>query len=211
MLKRSLDVLLAGLLLAASLPFLALLALAIRLESPGPALFRQTRMGRGFRPFALLKLRTMGGHGEEHPFTLGEDPRITRLGRWLRRNKLDELPQLWNVLRGQMSMVGPRPVIPSLVFEFRTAYRQLLTVRPGLTDPATIKYCRETELLAQAAHPMAYFKRIVTPDKLRISADYLQRATLWSDLGVLLRTAGALLPVKRGKAAPRLSPFAGVR
>ena len=211
MLKRSLDLLVAALLLAISLPLLVLLALAVRLESPGPAIFRQVRMGRGFRPFALLKLRTMRGCSDERPFTLGADPRITRLGGWLRRCKIDELPQLWNVLRGEMSLVGPRPVIPALAVEFRAAYLHLLAVRPGLTDPATIKYCRETELLAQAAHPMAFFKQVVTPDKLRISADYLVQATVWSDLGVLLHTARALLPVKRGKEAAHLSPFAGVR
>jgi lipopolysaccharide/colanic/teichoic acid biosynthesis glycosyltransferase len=149
-------------------------------------------MGRRFRSFQLFKLRTMCVSNEGPAYTLGEDVRITRSGRWLRRLKFDELPQLLNVLRGEMSLVGPRPVIPELTMEFRSDYAQLLTVRPGLTDPATVKYCRETELLARVQDPLHYFKTVVTPDKVRISQWYLERATFWSDLGVLARTVFAL-------------------
>jgi len=195
--KRSVDITLAGLLLTAALPFLAITAILIKLDSEGPVLFSQARMGRGFRRFRLLKLRTMRHRAAGSVYTLGEDERITRAGQWLRRFKLDELPQLWNVLRGEMSLVGPRPVIPELTMEFRGRYKQLLKVRPGLTDPATLKYCHETEILALVPDSLRYFKTVVTPDKLRISQRYLRRATVWSDLGVMAQTALALLPAMR--------------
>ena len=194
MLKRTVDIALACLLLIISLPILAVAAVAIKIDSEGTVFFCQARMGRRFRCFALFKLRTMRIFVDGSAYTLGEDPRITRVGQWLRRTKVDELPQLWNVLRGEMSMVGPRPVIPELAIEFRQEYNRLLEVRPGLTDPATLKYCREVELLALVSDPLLYFKTVITPDKLRISAAYLDRANLLSDLGVMASTAAALLP-----------------
>jgi len=191
-LKRSVDIAFAGILLILTFPLLAFAAILIKLDSGGPVLFRQQRMGRGFKPFLLLKLRTMRQDCDGPLYTLGADPRITHAGRWLRGLKLDELPQLWNVLRGEMSMVGPRPVVPELTAEFKRAYGQLLEVRPGLTDPATLKYCRETQILALVPDPLRYFKTVVTPDKLRISQAYLERANGWRDLAVIARTALAL-------------------
>lgn len=191
--KRAVDIALAALLLAASFPLLIVAIVLIKWDSAGPAIFRQMRMGRGFRQFPLLKLRTMRLCNHGLKYTLGADPRITGVGRWLRWLKIDELPQLWNVLRGEMSLVGPRPVIPELALEFRSHYEQLLLVRPGLTDPATLKYCRETQLLASVTEPLGYFKTVVTPDKIRISEAYMKRANGWTDLGVLLRTVSALL------------------
>ena len=193
MLKRSVDVALALLLLIITLPLLAVAAALTKLDSDGPVLFRQVRMGRGFKPFFLLKLRTMRCGDRGSPYTFGADPRITGAGRLLRRIKLDELPQLWNVLRGEMSMVGPRPVIPELTVQFRRAYERLLQVRPGLTDPATLKYFREAEMLAQVPDPQRHFMTVVTPDKLRISQAYLERANGWRDLGFMIRTALTLL------------------
>jgi len=192
------DIALASLLLVLFAPVLAVAAVLIKLDSVEPVLFIQTRMGRNFRRFQLFKLRTMTSASDGLPYTLGPDARITRVGRWLRWMKLDELPQLWNVLRGEMSLVGPRPVIPALAIEFREAYAVLLKVRPGLTDPATMRYCREVELLALVPDPLSYFKTVLTPKKLCISADYLQHATVWSDLGVLAATALALFPFRRG-------------
>jgi lipopolysaccharide/colanic/teichoic acid biosynthesis glycosyltransferase len=196
-LKRSVDIFLSGLLLALSLPFLAFAAILIKLDSPGPVIFRQVRTGKGFKRFQLLKLRTMQADAGGSPYTLGADPRITRVGRWLRKFKLDELPQLWNVLRGEMSLVGPRPVVPELTEEFYQAYTRLLEARPGLSDPATLKYCRETEILALVPEPLRYFKTVVTPDKLRISQAYLERANLWSDLGVVAKSTFVLLAPRR--------------
>jgi lipopolysaccharide/colanic/teichoic acid biosynthesis glycosyltransferase len=190
--KRTVDVISAAILLALSLPLLAVSALVIKFDSDGPVLFRQARMGRRFRTFQLFKLRTMNLWGEGPAYTLGADPRITRAGRWLRRYKLDELPQLWNVLRGDMSMVGPRPVIPELALEFASGYEVLLTVRPGLTDPASLKYRSEAEILEAAPDALHYFKTVVTPDKIRISKAYLQHANAWSDFVIVIRTAVAL-------------------
>ena len=195
MLKRGVDIALSGLLLMVSLPLVAAAAIAVKLDSEGPAFFCQARMGRGFKIFQIWKLRTMRRANDGPVYALAEDPRVTRVGRWLRRFKVDELPQLWNVARGEMSLVGPRPVVPELALEFRPAYERLLEVRPGLTDPATVQYCREAELLALATDPLHHFKTVVTPDKLRISAAYLQRANLWSDLGLLARTVLALFQV----------------
>jgi lipopolysaccharide/colanic/teichoic acid biosynthesis glycosyltransferase len=195
-LKRGVDIALSGLLLILSLPVLAVAAFAIKFDSEGPVFFSQARMGRNFRRFQLLKLRSMriGSHGPG--FTLGEDPRVTRAGRWLRRFKVDELPQLWNVLCGEMSLVGPRPVVPELAIEYLRAYRHLLEVRPGLTDPATLKYCHEEEFLSLLPDPLRYYKNVLVPDKLRISAAYLHRANVWSDLIVLAATALALVPAR---------------
>ncbi|HXR38562.1 MAG TPA: sugar transferase [Terracidiphilus sp.] len=194
MLKRGVDVALAGLLLLVSLPLLAAAAIAIKLDSEGPVFFRQARMGQGFRRFHLVKLRSMRASIDGPGYTIAEDPRITRVGRWLRWFKVDELPQLWNVLRGEMSLVGPRPVVSELAQEFKADYERLLEVRPGLTDPATVKYCREDELLALVPDPPHYFKTVLMPDKVRLSAAYLERANVWRDLGVLVGTALALFP-----------------
>jgi lipopolysaccharide/colanic/teichoic acid biosynthesis glycosyltransferase len=191
--KRLIDIAFSLMLLVVALPVLVASALIVKLDSPGPVLFLQERMGRGFRRFRLYKLRTMNLRGDGPAYTLGADPRITRAGRWLRKFKIDELPQLWNVLRGDMSLVGPRPVIPALAIEFDCAYARLLKVRPGLTDPASVKYCNETEILGGAVNPMRYFKSVVTPDKIRISQEYLERATAWTDLCMMAATAAALL------------------
>jgi len=194
-LKRGVDIALSGVLLIVSLPLLAVAALAIKLDTEGPVFFCQARVGRNSRRFQIWKLRSMRISGLGRGYTLSEDPRVTRSGRWLRRLKVDELPQLWNVFRGEMSMVGPRPVVPELALEYRQAYKQLLKVRPGLTDPATLKYCHEEQFLLLAPDPLLYYKTILVPDKLRLSAAYLERANFFSDLGVLSGTAMALVPI----------------
>lgn len=201
--KRCLDVLCAFLLLLLVLPLLAVCAIVIKLGSRGPVLFRQVRTGRDFRPFRVVKLRTMTFRGQGLPYTLGADARITAAGRWMRKYKFDELPQLWNVLCGEMSMVGPRPVVPQITQEFHAEYRQLLTVRPGLTDPATLKYHNECELLERAPDPHRHFKTVVTPDKLRLSAQYIQERNLWSDMKVMAHTAAVLLPRPSGPLLQR--------
>jgi lipopolysaccharide/colanic/teichoic acid biosynthesis glycosyltransferase len=183
--KRGLDIVLSALFLCLSLPVVALSALIIRISSPGPVLFRQERMGRGFRPFKIFKLRTMAYADAGLAYTLGPDPRITPFGKLLRRTKVDELPQLWNVLRGEMSLVGPRPVVPELTTEFHVHYVLLLRARPGLTDPASLKYSQEARLLATAGDPMHFFKTVVTPDKIEISLEYMESANLWRDLVTL--------------------------
>lgn len=186
--KRIFDVLAAGLGLLVLSPLLALVALWVRLDSPGPALFRQTRVGRHGVPFTIHKFRTMRVEPGA-AITVGEDPRITRSGRWLRSTKLDELPQLWDVLRGAMSLVGPRPELPAYVALHPIGLReQVLAVRPGITDPASLAFSHEAELLAAAADPELEYREVILPAKLQLSADYAARASLRTDLGLILQT-----------------------
>jgi lipopolysaccharide/colanic/teichoic acid biosynthesis glycosyltransferase len=190
--KRTFDFVFAASLLVLSAPVLLVCAVLIKLESVGPVLFRQKRVGRNFRQFELYKLRTMTAGSKGLPYTVGGDPRVTRVGTWLRRTKLDEFPQLYNVLRGDMSIVGPRPVVPEIASDFREQYVRLVVVRPGLTDPASLKYCRESELLARVPDPIAYFESVVAPEKIRISQMYIEKCTAWSDLQLIYRTAFAV-------------------
>jgi lipopolysaccharide/colanic/teichoic acid biosynthesis glycosyltransferase len=153
--KRMVDIAIAVTLLILLAPALGLVAILIRLDSPGPALFCQERVGRKFRGFWIYKFRTMveGAAAKGPSITANADPRVTRVGAWLRRTKIDELPQLWNVLRGDMSIVGPRPELRQYVDRFQDEYRELLKVRPGLTDPSSLKYADEARVLAGATDP----------------------------------------------------------
>lgn len=178
-----------------------LIALWIRLDSPGPALFRQERVGRHGRRFAMRKFRTMRvpdpAQASEPLLTIKDDARITRAGRWLRDRRLDELPQLLDVLQGHMSLVGPRPEVPRFVELYPEALRQqVLAVRPGLTDPAALAHRDEGRLLAQAADPERFYVEHILPGKLKMQADYAARATWVSDGAVLLRTVRVLLGSK---------------
>ena len=199
--KRGFDLVLAagGLVLLA--PLFALMALAIKLDSPGPVFFRQQRVGRGGRPFRIHKLRTMvdGAAGRGLSLTLAHDARITRVGAVLRRYRLDELAQLIDVLQGTMSLVGPRPELPRSVAHYPAELREaLLAVRPGITDPAALAFRDEARLLAAEPDPeRAYIERVL-PAKLRLSAEYSAHASFGSDLRVLWRSLAALA----GRAAP---------
>ncbi len=200
MCKRGFDLLLAaaGLLLLS--PLFLVVALCIRLDSPGPVFFRQERVGRGGRLFRIHKFRTMVADAPARGpgLTIGADPRVTRVGRWLRRTKIDELAQLLDVLAGQMSLVGPRPELPRYVALYPPLLReQLLGVRPGITDPASLKYADEASLLAAAADPEREYTQVLLPAKLQASADYLRSATLASDMAVLARTAALLFGRRR--------------
>jgi lipopolysaccharide/colanic/teichoic acid biosynthesis glycosyltransferase len=199
-LRRLLDVTVAGMLLLVLAPLLGVLAVLVRATTTGPALFRQIRVGRNGRPFVLLKLRTMRADAPGPAITSGGDPRITHLGAWLRRTKLDELPQLWNVLRGDMSLVGPRPEVPHYVARYTAAQRAVLLVRPGLTDPASLAWADEAATLATFADPHRAYADVVMPQKLELSLTYLKRRTVWSDLAVVMRTvahvARSHLPVR---------------
>lgn len=193
MAKRVVDVLLALAGLALVWPLMALAALWIKADSPGPALFRQQRVGRHGRNFHILKFRTMRDDpAPGRQITVGEDPRITRSGRWLRATKLDELPQLLNVLRGDMSVVGPRPEVPRYVALYTPEEREVLELRPGITDLASIKYRHESEILAHSADPESTYVNEVMRDKLRINLAYARRAGLRADFGVIVQTVLAL-------------------
>jgi len=182
---RALDVAVAGVLLVAFAPLLGVLALAVRATSPGPAFFRQTRVGRGGRPFRLLKLRTMTAQESGPSITTAGDARVTPLGRWLRRWKLDELPQLVHVFAGTMSLVGPRPEVPEYLAALGDAGRAYVAVRPGLADPATLRYYDEAGELARAADPERHYVEVILPDKVRVSCAYTRERTFASDLRVL--------------------------
>ena len=193
--KRLFDIAAAGLGLVLLAPLMLVLALWIRLDSPGPAFFRQERVGRHGAPFRIHKFRTMtyepAPRGPQ--ITVGADARITRAGAFLRRAKLDELPQLIDVLRGDMSIVGPRPEVPRYVALYPTELRaKVLSVRPGITDFASIEYRDESALLARAPDSEREYTEVVMPAKLRLAAQYVDQASLATDLCLIVRTLKAL-------------------
>ncbi|MGM9516918.1 sugar transferase [Roseateles sp. DB2] len=193
--KRLFDILAAGLGLLLLSPLLLAVALWIRWDSPGPVLFRQERVGRGGRPFFIHKFRSMRVDAPAlgPQITIGEDPRITASGRFIRRSKIDELPQLWDVLRGAMSLVGPRPEVPRYVALYPADLRDLvLSVRPGITDPASLAFRDESERLAGAADPERAYVEDILPAKLRLSAAYVRQASLLTDLKLIMGTLRSL-------------------
>ena len=190
-LPRSLEVVVSAAGLLFALPFLAVAAVAIRLTSPGPALFRHERVGRFGRPFFLLKLRTMRA-GDGPQVTSSGDPRVTAVGRFLRKTKLDELPQLWNVVRGEMALVGPRPEVAAYVDLSDTAWRRVLEARPGITDPVSLRLRFEEKLLASAPGDRAeFYRQVMVPFKVKKYLEYQLVRSPLSDLVVLLQTAFA--------------------
>jgi lipopolysaccharide/colanic/teichoic acid biosynthesis glycosyltransferase len=196
--KRIFDMLAAGVGLLLLAPLLLLLALWVRLDSPGPVLFRQQRIGRHGVPFDILKFRTMAdrpqGSQEDRQLTVGRDPRITRAGRFLRSSKLDELPQLINVLQGTMSLVGPRPEVPRYVDCYPPAARSaVLSVAPGITDLASILYKEESEILGRAADPERTYVETILPVKLAYYQRYVRERSFWLDLRIIFRTLAAVL------------------
>jgi len=178
-------------------PLLLLATVAVKLSSPGPILFRQERVGRGGRRFLLLKFRSMriGAESQGALVTGSGDARVTPVGRWLRRTKLDELPQLWNVVRGDMSLVGPRPEVPRYVAHYTAGQRRVLEVRPGITDPATLAFRNEEQLLGSVPVDQreSFYINEILPRKLEINLEYLAKDGVAQDLAVLLRTVAALL------------------
>jgi lipopolysaccharide/colanic/teichoic acid biosynthesis glycosyltransferase len=180
--------------LCATAPVLLCAAAAIRLTSPGPVFFRQQRIGRHGRPFRLVKLRTMAQGSAGPSITAPSDSRITPAGKWLRKSKLDELPELWNVLRGDMALVGPRPEVPEYVELDDPLWREVLVCRPGLTDPVTLQLRSEEDLLRRApGDHERFYREVLLRYKLRCSADYLRTRTWRSDLAVLAATARAIV------------------
>ena len=186
----------AGLLVLS--PLLLLAAFLIKLDSPGPILFKQERVGRGFRPFLIYKFRTMVVDAAQRgsSITVGADPRITHVGRFLRRTKIDELPQLINVLKGDMSLVGPRPEVPRYVEMFHKDYEEILRLRPGITDLASLKYQDEARLLHDSPSPEEDYVRRILPDKIKLAREYAQRSSFSFDLKLILRTLPKLFGLK---------------
>jgi lipopolysaccharide/colanic/teichoic acid biosynthesis glycosyltransferase len=189
--KRCFDTVVAATMLLGTGWLLALLLYLSRRSTGGPGLYRQVRVGRDGTTFEILKVRTMRLTADESAVTVAGDPRVTRLGAFLRRTKLDELPQLFNTLVGDMSLVGPRPEDPGYVAGYSPEQRQVLCVKPGITSAATVRHRHEEELLTGPEWETLY-RTEVLPEKLRIELDYLSRRTFGTDLLILAQTASAL-------------------
>lgn len=188
--KRIFDLTLAIFGLVFVWPILIFIALLILFFDGRPVMFNQERIGRKGRAFYIYKFRTMtpAKDADRPGLTIGDDPRITRIGSYLRRYKLDELPQIFNVLRGEMSFVGPRPEVPQYVRMYRGKQLDVLELIPGITDPASLKYKCESELLDLAEDPETFYLHRIMPDKIQLNLDYAARATCWSDFTLMMKT-----------------------
>jgi lipopolysaccharide/colanic/teichoic acid biosynthesis glycosyltransferase len=187
--------------LALLFPLFVVLAVIVKSSSKGTVFFRQKRIGRGGSEFVLYKFRSMRSDSEGLRLTAQDDRRLTRAGKWLRRYKLDELPQLWNVLRGEMSLVGPRPEVAEYVDLKNPLWQEILSVRPGITDPATLRLHNEEQLLASVEDKEAFYTEILQPFKLRGWAECARHKTWKSDLSIILRTFKVIL-LPRSVAPP---------
>ena len=202
MLKRAFDIVASAVGIVLLSPLLLLTAALVKLTSAGPSLFRQERVGLGGQPFMILKFRSMVADAPNRggQITCGADPRITPVGRLIRKTKIDEFPQLFNVLRGEMSLVGPRPEVPKYVEMFADDYRDILRVRPGITDLASVKYRDEAAILGAAADPAKEYVERVLPEKIRLAREYVQKQSLFLDIwiifGTLIHVAVGSLPGK---------------
>ena len=207
--KRLFDAVAAAFGLVVTSPLLLICAVAVRLSSPGPLCFRQRRVGVCGRPFDIIKFRTMVHQTEENGLriTADGDSRITAAGRWLRKLKLDELPQLFNVLMGEMSLVGPRPEVPEYVAAYDADQLSVLKVRPGITGPAALTYIDEEKVLASALDKEAFYRNTLMPQKLELDLVYCDHVSLLTDMQMILATLGKLFGSgKRGAQASTLLP-----
>jgi len=192
--KRIFDIVFALLGLLLLSPAILIIAIGIRLSSPGPVFYRGVRVGRDGRLFRILKFRTMVADADRlgGPSAGDDDPRITRFGLFLRRYKLDEVPQTFQVLTGEMSFVGPRPEVPLEVDLYTPEERGLLSVRPGITDWASIRFRDEGEVLRGSVDAHAAYRKLIRPEKMRLGLEYVRRHSFWIDLKILLVTAWVL-------------------
>jgi lipopolysaccharide/colanic/teichoic acid biosynthesis glycosyltransferase len=191
MAKRLFDIFFSSLGLIALLPFFAVIAMLIKLDSKGPVFFRHERVGKNFREFKLYKFRSMevDAFKKGPQITVGGDKRVTRIGRFLRKYKIDELPQLINVLKGEMSFVGPRPEVRKYVEMFKSDYSRLLQIRPGITDPASIGFSQEEKVLAASNNWEEEYVRKILPEKIKLSLKYVSTdMSIFSDITLILKT-----------------------
>ena len=193
--KRVADCVVSGLAIVALAPIFAVAAVLVKFSSPGPILFRQLRVGKQGQLFKLLKFRSMRVATEDAgaQITAAHDSRVTSVGRLLRRSKLDELPQLWNVLKGDMSIVGPRPEVPRYVRLYTQEQQQVLSVRPGITDPASISFRHEESLLAQQADPEQFYIATLLGTKLQMNLQYVREISFFTDLKIVLQTIATVI------------------
>ena len=194
-LKRTMDIVISGGALLVIWPVLLLIALAIKIDDPGPVFYRQVRVGRNGKPFRIFKFRTMVVDADKKglAITVGRDNRITRVGAFLRKTKLDELAQLINVFVGEMSFVGPRPEVQKYVDLYTPYQRQVLLVRPGITDYASIAYRNENDLLAGAEDPERMYIDVIMPDKIELNMKYLREISPVADIRLILGTIAAVI------------------
>ena len=197
--KRAFDLFAAIVGLMFLWPAFLLIAVLMKLSSEGPVFYGQERVGKSGRRFKIIKFRTMRVDADRQgpSITVGNDSRITSVGRMLRRMKVDELPQLWNVLKGDMSLVGPRPELPIYVAGYTEEQESVLKVRPGITDPASLAYRQEAELLSQQADPESYYRAVVLPHKLALNLEYIRQMSFAFDLALLAKTCSAVLFKRR--------------
>lgn len=188
--KRTIDIVVSLLGLVALLPIFLIIALVVTITSSGGPFFRQTRVGRGRRPFQLIKFRTMHvrAGSEDGSFDVGDGSRVTTVGRFLRKTKLDELPQLWNVLVGDMSLVGPRPEVTKWTEVYPERWEIALSVRPGITDMGSIEFRNEEKILEDSNDPEACYRNVILPRKLELAEQYVRSNSITGDLSILART-----------------------
>ena len=199
MLKRLFDIAVSFIGLAGTLPFYPFIALAIKLDTPGPVLYRQLRIGRYGRPFSILKFRTMVRQADQgRPIAIKGDNNITRVGGLLRRFEIDELPTLFNVLKGDMSIVGPRPEVPRYVKDYNSEQRRVLSVRPGMTDPGTLVFRNETDLLAAQDRAEETYLKEILPRKLQLNLQYVDKCSLLMDVTIIFRTMAQIVWQRKG-------------
>ena len=193
--KRTCDIILSAIGLLCLSPLLLLVALWVKLDSPGPVFYRQVRVGRNNQDFRIYKFRSMYTDSDKRGLITigGRDPRVTHAGYYIRKFKLDELPQLINVLVGDMSFVGPRPEVRKYVNLYMPEQMHVLYVRPGITDAASIKYRNENDILATQPEPERYYIEVIMQDKLRINLDYVANHTIRGDLRLILNTFLAII------------------
>lgn len=196
--KRLLDILLSLAALSILSPLFCFTILFIKLDSNGPAFFRQQRIGKDFRPFSLIKFRSMMHNPQKSQFNPGDESRVTRIGRFIRKTKLDELPELLNVLRGNMSIIGPRPEVEKYVRAYPEDFKVILKIRPGLSDYASIKYRDEETILASQHDPEQYYLQVILPDKLRLARSYVEDVSLLTDARIIMRTIRSIFWQKEG-------------
>jgi lipopolysaccharide/colanic/teichoic acid biosynthesis glycosyltransferase len=192
--KRIFDICSSIIVLIISAPLLIVVSIWIALDSPGGVFYKQTRIGKNEKPFQLLKFRSMRPNSDKSgQLTIGNDNRVTRVGRFIRRYKLDELPQLFNIIKGEMSVVGPRPEVPKYVDLYTKEQKKVLQALPGLTDYASLEYLNEQEVLGAADDPEYTYIHEVMPAKLSLNLKYIAEKNLWVDIKLIFRTIGKII------------------
>lgn len=191
--KRTFDIVFSLLGVVLALPLFLIISILILIDSPGRILFRQRRVGQGGKLFNILKFRTMSHSDKGSLLTLAEDDRVTKVGRILRKTKLDELPQLFNVLKGDMSFVGPRPEVPYFVAKYTDSQREILKAKPGITDLASIEFRDESELFSEDVDAESFYVEHIMPKKIELNKEYLNKMSLKTDVGIILNTLKVII------------------